>query len=76
MDTLNSRSIASILVVNGDREFTRLDTRFSCRVNSGQSDLHNVPCDRPTAHVESTRPAGKWFGRTSSRRLDLDQYNA
>ena len=29
----------------------------SCRVNSGQSDLHDVglPCDRPTAHVELTR---------------------
>ena len=51
-------SIASILVVNGDREFTRLNPP-SCRVDveltRGQSDLHNVPRDRLTAHVELTR---------------------
>ena len=37
-----------------------------CRVNSGQSDLHNVPCDQPTAHVELTRVDSTCLARISS----------
>ena len=37
-----------------------------CRVNSGQSDLHNVPRDRLTAHVELTRVNSTCLARISS----------
>ena len=59
---INSRSIVSILVVNGDREFTRLDHRFSrvvvelTRVNPICIMYHVTDQLRMSSRLDMSRP--------------------
>ena len=59
----------SILVDNGDREFTRLNPRFSrvdVELTRANQICIDVPCDLPNSRVELSRLAGKLFARISS----------
>ena len=78
---MGTSSWGSILRVSHLSHHTRTHHESSilpsrCRVNSGQSDLHNVPCDRPTAHVELTRVDSTCLARiSSSRTIDRNTFH-